>query len=129
MKEIKTISAGEFKNLLNNQQRNILVFGTAGIGRPAIVQKFIEQRNKEAMTKNYFKNKYNTISHVEKYIDLLIKYNMPQHKIDTCLRLIEYDVDILFLQALLGKHIADEIAELRKETPYKYGKHAIKGGE
>ena len=128
MEEIKIMSKEEFKNALHNQQKNLLVFGPAGIGKLTTVQIFIEQQMKKD-TKDYFKNKYSTIPYVEKYIDLLIKYDMPPHKIDRCLYFIKYDMNELFIQALLGEHIADKIAELRKETPYEYGKHATKGGK
>ena len=128
MENIKIISKEEFMNALRNQQKNFLIFGTSGIGGTATVQRFIEQQTKKD-TKDYFKNKYNTIPYVEKYIDLLIKYNMPPHKIDRCLHFIKYDMNELFTKALVGGHITDKIAELRKETPYKYGKHAMKGGE
>ena len=128
MEEMKIMSKEEFKNALHNQQKNLLVFGTSGIGRLTTVQRFIEQQTKKD-TKDYFKNKYSTIPYVEKYIDLLIKYNIKPHKIDSCLRIIGYGADAIFIQALLGEYIADKIAELRKETPYEYGKHAIKGGE
>lgn len=113
---------------ITHPQKKILVFGRSGIGGASIIQDFIEQQMKKD-TKDYFKNKYHTIPYVEKYIDLLIKYDMPSHKIDRCLYFIKYDMNELFIQALLGGHIADEIAELKKETPYEYGKHAIKGGK
>ena len=128
MEEMKIMSKEEFRNALHNQQKNLLVFGTSGIGRLTTVQRFIEQQTKKD-TKDYFKNKYHTIPYVEKYIDLLIKYDMPSHKIDRCLYFIKYDMNELFIQALLGEYIADKIKELKKETPYKYGKHSMKGGE
>ena len=128
MEKIKIISTEEFKNALHNPQKKILVFGTAGIGGTSIAQEFIEQQIKKD-TKDYFKNKYNTIPYIEKYIDLLIKYNMSPHKIDRCLYFIKHDMNELFTKALVGGHIAEEIARLRKETPYEYGKHAMKGGE
>lgn len=111
---------------ITHPQKNILVFGKAGIGKPTVVQNFIDQRNEQ---KDYFKNKYHFIKYVEKYIDLLIDYNIPSKKIDKCLYLIAYDVDPIFIQVLLGEHICNKIIELKKETPYEYGKHAIKGGE
>ena len=81
---------------ITHPQKNILVFGKAGIGKPTVVQNFIEQRNEK---KDYFKHKYH-----------FIKYP-------------------IFIQALLGEHICNKLIELKKETPYEYGKHAIKGGE
>lgn len=77
-------------------------------------------------TKDYFKIKYCTIPYVEKYIDLLIWYDVPPRTIGSCLYCIEYNMNELLIQALVGGHIAEEIAELRKNTPYKYGKHALK---
>lgn len=130
MEEMNMASTECFNTLyeMSHQQKRILVLGTSGTGKLTTVQRFIEQQTKKD-TKDYFKNKYNTIPYVEKYIDLLIKYDMPSHKIDRCLYFIKYDMNELFIRALLGGHIADEIAELKKETPYEYGKHAIKGGE
>lgn len=111
---------------ITHPQKNILVFGKAGIGRATVVQSFIDQRNKE---KDYFKNKYHFIKYVEKYIDLLIDYDISNEKIDMCLYLIAYDMDTIFIKALLGERIRNKIIELKKETPYKYSKHALKGGE
>lgn len=121
------MSIEEFKTL-HNLQNEMLVFGKAGTGKLTTVQCFIEQQTKKD-TKDYFKIKYHTIPYVEKYIDLLIKYNIPPRKIDRCLDFIEHNRNELFTEALVGVHIAEKIAELRKETPYEYGKHAIKGGE
>ena len=118
------ISIEEFK-ALHNSQNEILVFGMSGTGKPTAMRRFMEQQD----TKDYFKIKYHTIPYVEKYIDLLIKYNMPPRKIDRCLDFIEHNMNELFTEALVGVHIAEKIAELRKETPYEYGKHAMKGGE
>lgn len=123
MDEMNIISTENLNTLyeITHPQKNILVFGKAGIGKLTVVQNFIDQRNEK---KDYFKNKYHFIKYVEKYIDLLIDYDIPAEKIDMCLYLIAYDVDTIFIKALLGEHIRNKIIELKKETPYKYGKHA-----
>lgn len=127
MDEMNIISIESLNNLYKiTHQENTLIFGKAGIGKLTVVQNFIDQRNEK---RDYFKHKYHFIKYVDKYIDLLIDYDMPSEKIDKCLYLIAYEVDTILIQALLGEHICNKIIELKKETPYKYGKHSLKGGE
>ena len=65
------------------------------------------------MTTTYFKKAYADVPHIEEYIEVLIDASIPLRDIDTCLEVIKYNYDPLFIRAKVGEDIANKLYKIK----------------
>ena len=124
---------------LTHPQKNMLVFGKAGIGHTSIVQKYISEQSLKDC-KDYFKNKYSDLPHIDQYIQILIDNNILAKTADRCLTHLKENHHPIWLRSELGSAIANQIYDVKYDgmadllyeliqdtfTDYSQGKHSYK---
>ena len=67
-------------------------------------------------TMKYLKEKYKNIPQVTKYIDVLLKEDIPPRDIEECLKVIAYDMDGLLLQMKIGSALTAKLYDIQKKV-------------
>ena len=67
-------------------------------------------------TLKYLKDKYKNIPQVAKYIDVLLKENIPPRDIEECLKIIAYEQDGLLLQMKIGSALTAKLYDIQKRV-------------
>lgn len=74
----------------------------------------LESDKKETL--QYLKNKWKNIPQVVKYIDVLLKEDIPPRDIDQCLEIIAYDMDGLLLEMKIGSALTAKLFDIQKKV-------------
>jgi len=67
-------------------------------------------------TMKYLKEKWKNIPQVTKYIDVLLKEDIPPRDIDQCLEIISYEMDGLLLQMKIGSALTAKLYDIQKKV-------------
>ena len=67
-------------------------------------------------TMKYLKTKWKNIPQVAKYIDVLLKEDIPPRDIDQCLEIIAYEMDGLLLQMKIGSALTAKLYDIQKKV-------------